>query len=73
MDPQRNFPIDNKLFKAYTQYQLCKMKNSMSFWNSNVEKDAMMTILENCQYVDRSKSIKKNYFFIHTSNMYITL
>lgn len=66
MNPQQNLPIDNKLFQAYTQYQLCKVKNSMYFWNSNVEKDAMMTILENCQYVDGSKSIEKKITFLFT-------
>lgn len=50
---QNNTPIDNDLFRLYSQYTLCKIERSSDFTES--EKAAIMAILKNTTFVDGSK------------------
>lgn len=50
---QNNTPIDNELFRLYSQYKLCKIEKSNDFTES--EKVAIIAILKNITFVDGSK------------------
>lgn len=56
MSSQKDHAVDEELFQFYLQFQLRQIKKSMLLWNDNSEKDAIINILNNCQYVNGSKS-----------------
>ncbi|KAK4514122.1 rRNA-processing protein bfr2 [Mucor velutinosus] len=50
---QNDTPIDNELFRFYSQYKLCKIEKSKDL--SESEKAAIISILKSFQFVDGSK------------------
>ncbi|KAL7324249.1 hypothetical protein PS15p_210783 [Mucor circinelloides] len=52
MSSQKDHVVDEELFQFYLQFQLRQIKKSMLLWNDNSEKDAIISILNNCQYVN---------------------
>ncbi|GAN10217.1 hypothetical protein MAM1_0331c09755 [Mucor ambiguus] len=47
---ENNTPIDNELFRSYSQYKFCKIEKTKCF--TEPEKAAIITILKNCLLVD---------------------
>ncbi|CAO0795867.1 unnamed protein product [Mucor circinelloides] len=52
MSSQKDHVVDEELFQFYLQFQLRKIKKSMRLWNDSSEKDAIINILNSCQYVN---------------------
>ncbi|CEP13100.1 hypothetical protein [Parasitella parasitica] len=70
MSSQQTNSIDDELFQFYIQYHLRLIKKSMLIWGDNSEKNIIVNILNNCQYVegDMLRSVMSEIFDNSTLN-----